>query len=119
MPGSENASAGIGSTGTALAPTNEDQKAGGYVGDAINFELGNQLFNSLSKLPLAKRLLQTAKALKAAKDHPVLANLATKAITSGAEAGGSTLIATGDPKAAVAGAPSAAVLDWPEKVCPQ
>jgi len=72
MPGSDAASAGIGATGTALAPTNENQKYGGVVGDTATFELGNQIFSSLSKLPLAARLVQSAKALEIAQKHPVL-----------------------------------------------
>jgi hypothetical protein len=104
LPGSDKASAGIGATGTTLQPSNEDQRYGGFAGEAATFELGNSIFESLSHLPLAERLLQSAKALKAAQEHPVLASIAGNAVKGAAEAGSSTLIATGDPKTAAAGA---------------
>jgi hypothetical protein len=80
----------------ALNPTNEDQKYGGFVGDAATFELGNSIFESLSHLPLASRMIESAKALKVAQDYPVLAHIAANAVKNTA----STLAATGDPKAA-------------------
>lgn len=110
IPSSDKASAGIGATGTALAPSNEDQRYGGYIGEAATFELGNQIFSSLSKLPLAARMIQTAKALKIAQEHPVIAGLASKVVRGAAETGGSTLIATGDPKTAAQGAAVGGVL---------
>jgi hypothetical protein len=104
LPGSDQASAGIGSTGTALSPTNEDQTAGGLVGDAATFELGSGIMDSLAHLPLAERMIQAAKALKVAQEHPVIAVVAGNAIKSGITGGASTLVATGDPKTAAAGA---------------
>src|SRR5205809_7752104 len=51
LPGSSAASGGIGANGTALNPTNENQQAGGYVGDLAMFELGSGIMESLSHLP--------------------------------------------------------------------
>jgi hypothetical protein len=108
-PNSDKASAGIGAQGTALNPANEDQKAGGYIGDAINFELGSRIFDSLAHLPLAERIVQSAKALKTIQDHPVLAHVAGKALTSAGEAGTGTFVDTGSPKKAAEGAAIGAV----------
>jgi len=104
LPGSDKASAGINAKGTALNPTNEDQQYGGYVGDAANFELGSGIFNSLSHLPLAERVLQAAKALKAAQEHPVIAKLVGAGLKGAGEAGAGTLVATGNPSTAATGA---------------
>lgn len=109
LPGSNKASGGIGATGTALNPTNEDQKHGGYVGDAINFELGSQIFDSLKALPLAERLLQSKKVLDAVKAHPVLAQVVGRAIQGAGEAGTGTFVDTGSPEKAAEGAAIGAV----------
>jgi hypothetical protein len=109
LPGSDKASAGINAKGTSLNTTNDDQKYGGFVGDAINYELGSQIFSSLASLPMAERLAQTANALKTLQDHPVLARIAGKALTGAGEAGTGALVATGDPEKAAEAAGIGAV----------
>ena len=104
LPGSENASAGINAPGKALEPTNDNQKGGAYIGDLASFELGSGLFNSLGHLPLAERVLQSAKALKVLQEHPVLTKIVGTALKGAGEGGAGTLVATGDPKTAVEGA---------------
>jgi hypothetical protein len=110
LPGSDKASAGINAPGHALDASNTDQKYGSYVGDAATFELGSGIMDSLSHLPLAERMIQAAKALKVAQEHPVIAAVAGNALKAAATTAAGTLTATGDPTKAAESAPLGAVV---------
>ena len=103
LPGSENASGGIGAHGTALEPSNEDQQGGAMTEQVAEYALGEGVFKALSKLPLTERLLQTSKILETAKKYPALAKLLHAGVR-GATVGGTVGGIHGGTTGAIEGA---------------